>query len=232
MGAGAGVAGLAVRLCNRGVVNPSVRRGAADPAEPVPGCPVGPMADLIEDDLTFGRHRSGAVRGAYFPMAAFGGSAIGPLEDLLFTRRRLWGFGLALLFAYATVFGGHIWLRDWPVTASGPRFIDFVSFWINARFALTHAAAEAYQYAAFAAAQAPYVAVTRGDFPYFHLVYPPTLFPLVAPFGLLPFVAALAAWIVATGSLHLLAVRRILPHGVACVLALLPFAVAKNVWLG
>jgi hypothetical protein len=157
---------------------------------------------------------------------------LGRCEDLIFTSRRLGVFGGALGFAYLAIFAGHIWLRDWPVTPLGPRFIDFISFWANARFALTAAAAEAYQYAAFAAVQAPYVAVTKGDLPYFHLVYPPTLFPLVAPFGLLAYLPALAAWIVTTGALYLLAVRRVLPYGVALVWALLPVAVAKNVWLG
>jgi hypothetical protein len=153
-------------------------------------------------------------------------------EDMIFTAGRLHAFGIALGFAYLAIFAGHIWLRDWPVTPLGPRFIDFISFWANARFALTSAAVEAYQYAAFAAVQAPYVALTKGELPYFHLVYPPTLFPLVAPFGLLAYLPALAAWTVATGGLYLLAVRRVLPYGVALVWALLPLAVAKNIWLG
>jgi hypothetical protein len=155
------------------------------------------------------------------------------LEDRIFVRRRLYGFGFAFLLAYGIIFLLHIRLHDWPLTASGaPAFIDFISFWINARFALTAAAVRAYDYAAFAAAQTPYVAETRGDYPYYHLVYPPTLFPLIAPLGLLPYTTALTAWVVSTASLYLIAIYRILPYAIACVLALVPFAVEKNIWLG
>jgi hypothetical protein len=186
------------------------------------------MTDLTEPGMMVGPTRVGSRASSGISRADRR-----TIEDLIFVPRRLWAFGLALLLGYGVIFLGHIWLREWPVTASGdPRFIDFVLFWINARFALTAAAADAYQYAAFAAAQVPYVAVTRGDYPYYHLVYPPTLFPLIAPFGLLAFVPALTAWIVATASLYLLAVRRIVPCALACLLALLPFAVMKNIWLG
>ena len=159
--------------------------------------------------------------------------AVAQAEDRIFVRRRLYGFGFAFLLAYGIIFMLHIRLHDWPLTASGaPTFIDFVSFWINARFALNASAAQAYDYAAFAAAQMPYVAETRGFYPYYHLVYPPTLFPLVAPLGLMPYLAALTTWIAATASLYMIAVYRIVPCAVACVLALVPFAIEKNVWLG
>jgi hypothetical protein len=188
------------------------------------------MADLAQPNGMVGQAWDGRPP---VVMSAAETAAGRTIEDLIFVPGRLYAFGLALLLAYVVIFIGHIWLREWPLTASGsPRFVDFVSFWINARFALTSAAADAYNYAAFAAAQAPYVAVTRGDYPYYHLVYPPTLFPLVAPIGLLPYVAALAAWIVATAALYLVAVYRAVPYAVACLLALLPFAVAENVWLG
>jgi hypothetical protein len=185
------------------------------------------MADLIQPDRLIGGAWSGTPLYAAIPAPARS------VEDIIFVPQRLFAFGLAFLLAYGAIFAGHVWLRDWPLTDSGsPRFIDFISFWINAKFALTVAAADAYQYAAFAAAQAPYVTMTRGDYPYYHLVYPPTLFPLVAPIGLLPFVAALTAWIAATGGLYLLAVFRAVPRVLACLLAVLPFAVVKNVWLG
>jgi len=185
------------------------------------------MADLIQPDGVIGDAWSETTRFASAPAPARS------IEDLIFLPRRLFAFGVALLFAYAAIFAGHMWLRDWPVTEDGsPRFIDFISFWINAKFALSATAADAYQYAAFAAAQAPYVAVTRGDYPYYHLVYPPTLFPLIAPIGLLPFVAALTAWVTATGALYVLAVYRAVPRVLTCLLAVLPFAVVKNVWLG
>jgi arabinofuranan 3-O-arabinosyltransferase len=197
------------------------------------------MADLIKRDpiAVWAGHASLQVS---MPASLAGREAvarartvIGGLEDRIFVPRRLYGFGLAFLLSYGVIFLLHIWLRDWPMTASGaPIFIDFISFWINARFALTAAAGEAYDYVAFAAAQAPYVAVTRGAFPYFHLVYPPTLFPVIAAFGLLPYLAALIAWIASTASLYLFAIHRIVPHALACVLALVPIAVAKNIWLG
>ena len=86
------------------------------------------------------------------------------LENWMFQTDRLRRYGGALLAAYLAIFALHIWLRDWPSRANGhPRFVDFVSFWVNARFALTAAAAQAYDYATFAAAQMPLVALDEVD---------------------------------------------------------------------
>jgi hypothetical protein len=155
------------------------------------------------------------------------------LEDRTFAPRLLYPFGIALLLAHVVIFLSYIWRQTWPLTASGePRFIDFIQFWIAARFAITETAARAYDQAVFAAAQAPFVAVTKGRYPYYHLVYPPTALPLIVLLGPLPYLTALATWILSTATLYLFAIYRIVPYFLACLLALLPIAVAKNIWFG
>lgn len=70
------------------------------------------MADLIEQDGITGATCNGASRQA-------GGWTLTRIEDHIFVPRRLCTLGLALLPACGVIFLAHIWLRDWPITASG-----------------------------------------------------------------------------------------------------------------
>ena len=157
----------------------------------------------------------------------------GRLEDRLFTAARLSVCGVALLVSYVAMFWFYARSNAWIHDAGGAIiFRDFISFWINARFALSGTAASAYDYAAFAAAQQPYVETTRHGLPYFHLVYPPMMFPLIAPVGLLPYVPAFAVWMIATGAVYLAAIWRIVPRVSTLLLAAVTFAAAKNLFFG
>ena len=84
---------------------------------------------------------------------------------------------------------------------------DFLSFWTGARFVVEGRAATAYDPAAAEAVQHAHGFV--GAFPF---ISPPPLLALVAPFGLLPYPAALAVWIVAGYGAYALSIRW-LPKG-------------------
>lgn len=85
---------------------------------------------------------------------------------------------------------------------------DFAAFWTSATFALDGRAADAYgepERAALASLFGP------GQYPPFF--YPPPALFLWLPFALVPFVAAAALWITATGIAYVTAIRAILKGG-------------------
>jgi len=157
----------------------------------------------------------------------------GRMEDRLFVPGRLAGYGAALLAMYVVIFAGGIWGRSWLFDANGAlAFLDFVWIWLAATFALVGDATTVYDHVAFAAAQVPYVELSRKGFPYYHFVYPPTLLLFIAPLGLLPYVAAFTIWMLSTALLYLYAIYRIVPRAVVFLLALLPLPFAQNLFLG
>ena len=155
------------------------------------------------------------------------------IEDRIFSPQRLALYGALLAAVLAAIFGSAFATGYWIFDPAGhPRFADFAWIWTAAQFALTPDAATAYDHTVFAAAQEPYWASTRDGFPYYHWIYPPPLFLIVAAIGLLPFGIAFGAWLAATAALYVFAITRIVPHRVTVLLALLPFPVAVNVLLG
>lgn len=155
------------------------------------------------------------------------------IETSLFRAWRMWAYGGALLFAYLVVFVTLLMVGGWLWNAKGePSFIDFIWIWTASQFAIAPNAADAYDFTTFAAQQAQLVEATRGDYPYFHWIYPPFLFLLIWPLGALDYAGAFVAWIVATGLLYLRVVHLIVPNRLAFLLAILPYAVAKNIYLG
>ncbi len=154
------------------------------------------------------------------------------LEDHLFPPRRLLMFGAASCASYAAVFAIYL-VGQWLSDVSGPPgFIDFVCFWMGGRFSVSGAAASAYDYATFVAAQTSFVTAPRDDLPYHGFPYPPMMLLFITPLGLLPYAAAFAVWIVATGSVYLFAIYRIVPRKTAVLLALASYAVPTNLYLG
>ena len=65
-----------------------------------------------------------------------------------------------------------------------------------------------------------------------HFVYPPTYLFFTYPLGLMPYVAAFAAWTVVTLLLYLMAIYLIVPRPIAILVALSPFPVFFNFFLG
>jgi len=78
-----------------------------------------------------------------------------------------------------------------------PLGADFPSFWAASRLALQGAPAKVYDLAAHAAAERS--AFGGANVPYSAFFYPPTYLLICLPLGLLPYLAALAAWLGATG---------------------------------
>ncbi|MCJ2186382.1 glycosyltransferase family 87 protein [Novosphingobium beihaiensis] len=79
---------------------------------------------------------------------------------------------------------------------------DFISFWTSGQ--MLHQGANVYDGAAHIAAQRQYFASADGYTAFF---YPPSFLPLCWPLGWLGYFPALAAWLLATGTAYLIAVR-------------------------
>ena len=65
-----------------------------------------------------------------------------------------------------------------------------------------------------------------------HFWYPPTYLFFTYPLGLMPYVAAFAAWTIVTLLLYLAAIYLIVPRPIAILVALSPFPVFFNFFLG
>jgi hypothetical protein len=122
-------------------------------------------------------------------------------------RARAW----SLMFAIATA--ALLLLALGWVAASGGRATDpagrpigtdFASFHAAAALALSGRPEAAYNIAAHAAAQWAETGATEHYFAFF---YPPTFLLVLLPLGTLPYLTALAAWLVLTGGLYAAALR-------------------------
>jgi hypothetical protein len=87
--------------------------------------------------------------------------------------------------------------RDGLDLLGKPLGADFPSFWAASRLALSGAPSQVYDLAAHAAAERS--AFGGHEVPYSAFFYPPTYLLICLPLGLLPYLAALAAWLGATG---------------------------------
>ncbi|HTX50456.1 MAG TPA: glycosyltransferase family 87 protein [Caulobacteraceae bacterium] len=116
------------------------------------------------------------------------------------TAERARAYGWSLL-AVAVVIGG-VWIALSPsgLDPSGrPLGADFTSFWSAARLTLSGAPAGVYSVSAHHAVQN---AIFGRDTGYAAFFYPPIFLMICAPFGLLPYLPALAAWLLATGAAY------------------------------
>ncbi len=156
------------------------------------------------------------------------------LEDRIFKASRLSLWGYCFLAAYICAFVIRWLAGRWLVDKMGhPLFTDFVWIWVGGRFALAGNAADVFNHASFAAAQASLTRrIPPGGVPFSYWVYPPTLLLVVAPFAALPYVTAFLGWMLATLGVYLAAIYAILPCALAIVLALLPCGVLMNVAVG
>jgi len=103
-----------------------------------------------------------------------------------------------------------------------PTVRDFISFWGAAQLALGGNAASAYDNQTLHAVQAAVASFDGGGMPF---PYPPALLLLVMPFGLVPYPAAMAAWVLATFPLYFAAIRRLFPASGWLPAAFLPVVV-------
>lgn len=154
-------------------------------------------------------------------------------EDWLFTQQRIWLYGSGTVVAYAIglIARGfqHRWLFQEDGTLS---CIDFTTMWVSGIFAGSSDPAGMYDDSAWAAAWKTLTSLEGCPLAQGHTSYPPILLFFTYPFGLMPYVAAFAAWTAVTLLLYLAAIYLIVPRPIAILAALSPFPVFFNFFLG
>jgi hypothetical protein len=124
--------------------------------------------------------------------------ALSRADWLTAQRARAWGW--LLLAVTALIAAGWIAASRGGLDPTGkPLGTDFTSFWTASRLALAGSPQAAYDVAAHRAQQA---ALFGHDTGYAAFFYPPMFLLLCLPLAGLPYLAALAAWLVATGALY------------------------------
>jgi hypothetical protein len=116
------------------------------------------------------------------------------------TARRARAWGWLLLAVTILIAAGWIAASHGGLDPTGkPLGTDFTSFWTASRLALAGSPQAVYDVAAHRAQQA---ALFGHDTGYAAFFYPPMFLLLCLPLAGLPYLAALAAWLVATGALY------------------------------
>lgn len=124
--------------------------------------------------------------------------ALSQADWLTANRARAWGWLLLAVTALIAL--------AWVGAARGgldvtgkPLGTDFTSFWAASKLALAGSPARAYDAAAHHAQQ---TAIFGRDTGYAAFFYPPIFLMICLPLATLPYLAALAAWLTATGALY------------------------------
>jgi len=161
------------------------------------------------------------------------------IEDKIFTEERLRLFGLGGFFIFAFLFMWKVFVdmpsigEAWPILSNGyPKCIDFGFFWLTGKLAVAGDTSQIFHFPSWSAIQATFF--SPGTCPNFNrFFYPPTLLFLTYPLGLMPYVVALAAWVIGSFALYLAAVYSIIPRRAAlCAAASVAFLILSNVLMG
>jgi hypothetical protein len=94
---------------------------------------------------------------------------------------------------------------------------DFLAFYAGSHLALMGDAVAAYDFERLRAVEAAVIGI---DPPPLYWLYPPTYFLFVFPLAQFPYLFALVAWLVVTGAMYLLTIRKIFPDPVTLGLTL------------
>jgi hypothetical protein len=156
------------------------------------------------------------------------------LETWLFTQRRIWLYGCGTVVAYAIGSVARWFHHSWLFFPDGkPSCNDFVYYWVSGALAGSVDRALVYDVTTFSAARSALGAADACLVPVLNqFVYPPTYLFFTYPLGLMPYVAAFAAWTAVTLLLYLGAIYLIVPRRIAILAALSPFPVFFNFFLG
>jgi len=156
------------------------------------------------------------------------------LEARLFTERRIWQYGSGSVFAYAIGLVARWFHHTWLFFPDGkPSCNDFAYYWVSGALAGSGDRALVYNVTTFSAARGALGAADACLVPVLNqFVYPPTYLFFTYPLGLMPYVAAFAAWTAVTLLLYLTAIYLIVPRPIAILAALSPFPVFFNFFLG
>ena len=134
------------------------------------------------------------------------------------TPRRLWLFGLAAIAGWfidcLAQYANGWWLID---AAGRPAGSNVFGLWSAGKMALAGQAAATYDPAAIAAVQHTLTAPPYAELPW---LYPPSFLLVAAAVAPLPYLWACAVWLGGTMLGYAAAIRLILPHPLAMVLAL------------
>ena len=154
------------------------------------------------------------------------------IEGWLFTQRRISLYASGTVVAYAVGLVARLFTHSWIFQADGkPSCIDFSHFWVSGTLAGSADPALVYNASAFSAARAD-LGGANACMVINHFVYPPTYLFFTYPLRLMPYPAAFAAWTVVTLLLYLVAIYLIVPRPIAILVALSPFPVFFNFFLG
>jgi arabinofuranan 3-O-arabinosyltransferase len=154
------------------------------------------------------------------------------IEDRIFTgwRLRLYGSGAVFIFVFLMTCA--VIRHLWPFLPSGtPRCIDFGSIWLDGKLAAAGHAGRIFDYSAFSTAQLAFFG-PENCINFNRFYYPPTFLFFTYPLGLMPYVVALAGWIIGSFVLYEAAIYAIVSRRTALILAAAPFFVAVNIDFG
>ncbi|MEW5684951.1 MAG: glycosyltransferase family 87 protein [Pseudomonadota bacterium] len=149
-------------------------------------------------------------------------AAIADLPWLDGPRATAWVRILAAVTAVGVVAFTALALANRGLDPTGkPLGTDFLAFWSAAKAALGGPAASVYDAARLAPVQT--AAFGGVDVGYAPFPYPPTFLLLCLPFGLVPYLPALAAWVTASGYAYVRAIRGWMPSAGGSRVAALAF---------
>lgn len=173
---------------------------------------------------------------ARFPKIAIDGGAelsacagrrddVFPLAETAARVARWWIFGAAVVFLLDLARQTH---EGWTNGSGRPLGDDFINYWSGAFLAMHGRVGEVYDWMAFHRFQESMIG---GSLDFYHYSYPPLLLLLSAPFALMPYGPALAAWLISSFYAFYRALRLALPQR-ALLLALATPALFVNAIAG
>ena len=157
------------------------------------------------------------------------------VEDRLFTERQVRLYAAGAVFAYVITF---VWWGlhqgHWLIGPDGKLLtMDFCWIWVSGHFAASGEPAQSFNPALFSAVYEALFPPGQCTYQFRQFYdYPPTFLFFTYPLGLLPYLAAYAAWMLATAALYSAGVYAIIPRRAAVIAALAPYPVFVNILLG
>jgi arabinofuranan 3-O-arabinosyltransferase len=187
------------------------------------------MNELVEGS------RTGAGSGREIPRlfgAASGWGELLEIEDRIFTEHnlQLYGFGVAAFYAF--IVG---WLLYEVILPPNRKLasVDFCWIWVSGKFAISSDPVRIYNPVVISAVHDALFRPGECLFQFRHqYVYPPTFLFFAYALGLMPYLAAFAAWIAATLVLYEAAVYAIIPRPAAVIAAIAAVAAPLNIVFG
>jgi Glycosyltransferase family 87 len=145
-------------------------------------------------------------------------------------RIRVYSWTIVAIFGVVYVGWLGLSLPDLVDPRGKPFGYDFIGFWSAAQLALAGRPEAAFDWTAINAVQ--HAAVASSPDIFFAWFYPPTFLLIVLPFGVLPYPAAVAVFMLCTTALWVALVRRVLPDPRAWIVAAATPAALINLTIG